>query len=95
MDKKLLSKVIQRKRETLRTFTLIQTVLTGLISGFVGLILGGFYTAILGGVIWDIANAFIYAIIGAAIGYFGSKNKKEDLQVELMILESFEDSQNS
>lgn len=92
MDQQLLSKVIQRKKEELRTFRLVQTVLAGLMSGFIGLILGGFCTTLLGGLIWSIVNAFIYAIIGAIIGYFGSKSKKEYLEVELMILESFEDS---
>jgi uncharacterized membrane protein len=92
MDKQLLSKVIQRKRKALKTYTLEQTAIAGFISGFIGLILGGFYTAILGGIIWNISNVLLYAIIGSIIGYFNSKNKKEDLQIELMILESFEDS---
>jgi len=95
MDKQLVSKVIQRKKEELKTFRLEQTALAALMSGFIGLVLGGFYTTLLGGLIWSIINVFMYAIIGAIIGYFGSKSKKEDLQVELMILKSFEDNQKS
>ena len=94
MDKQLLLIVIERKEKSIKTFTLEQMVLAGFISGFIGLVFGEFYIAVLGGIAWQIANCFIYMIIGAVIGYFTSKNKKEELQVELMLLESLKKTIN-
>ena len=93
MDKDLLKRVIERKRHALKTFTLEQMGIAGFLGGFIGLVLGEFYTTVFGGLVWQIANVFIYAAIGTGIGYFISKNKKEELQLELMLLESFEESQ--
>ncbi|MGL4912156.1 MAG: hypothetical protein ACRC3Y_06950 [Romboutsia sp.] len=93
MDKQLLNRVIERKRKLLSTFTLEQIGITGFIGGFVGLVVGEFYGAISGKLIWHVANVFLYASIGMILGYFNSKSKKEDLQVELMILENFQKSQ--
>lgn len=89
MDKELINRVIERKRKSLRTFTLEQMGIAGFIGGFIGLVFGEFYSDKL---IWHIANVFLYAAIGAIIGYFDSKSKKEDLKVELMILENLEKS---
>ena len=94
MDYGLLKKVIERKQNKLNTFTLEQMGVAGVFSGFIGLVMGEFYTNILGGLIWQIANVFIYAVIGASIVYFTSKRKKEDLQVDLMLLEHFERNQS-
>lgn len=94
MDKQLLNKVIERKRKLLATFTMEQIGIAGFIGGVVGLVLGEFYSAILGSLIWHVLNVFLYAAIGMIIGYFTSRSKKEDLQVELMILENFQDSQS-
>ena len=91
MDYGLLSKVITRKRNKLKTFTLEQMGIAGLISGLIGLVIGEFYTAILGSLVWQIANVFIYEAIGATIGFFTSKSKKEGLQIDLMLLEHFVD----
>lgn len=87
MDKQLLNKVIERKRKSLESFTLEQMGIYGFFAGFIGLILGEFYSNLLNGLIWHIGNVILYAIIGATIGYFNSKSKKEDLMIELMILE--------
>ena len=94
MDYGLLRKVIERKRNKLKTFTLEQMGVAGFISGFIGLVIGEFYTTALGGLVWHIINVFIYAVIGASIVYFTSKSKKEDLQVDIMLLEYFEKSQS-
>lgn len=88
MDKQLLIKVIKRKQRAIKTFTLEQMTLAGFISGFVGLVFGEFYTAVLGNIAWQIGNCFLYMIIGVVIGYFISKNKKEELQVEIILLDS-------
>jgi len=92
MDYELLRKVIERKRNKLNTFTLEQMGIAGFIGGFIGLVIGEFYTTVLGGLVWQIANVFIYAAIGANIAYFTRKSKKEDLQVDIMLLEYFEKS---
>lgn len=90
MNKRLLNKVIQRKRKSLKTFTLQQIGIAGFIGGFIGLILGEFYSKLLNGIVWHIANVILYAIIGGIIGYFNNKRKKDDLKIELMILEYFQ-----
>lgn len=94
LDKQLLIKVIERKQKSIKTFTVEQMVLAGLISGFIGLMFGEFYSIVLGSIAWQIANCFIYMIIGVVIGYFTSKNKKEELLVELMLLESLKKTIN-
>jgi vacuolar-type H+-ATPase subunit I/STV1 len=93
MDYELISKIVNRKRKKLKTFTLEQMGIAGFVSGFIGLVLGEFYSTVLGGLVWQIANVFIYAGIGASIVYFTSKGKKEELQVEIMLLEYIEKSQ--
>lgn len=95
MDKQLLDKVIKRKRKLLSTFTAEQIGIAGFIGGFVGLVIGEFYSAILGSLILHVLNVFLYASIGMIIGYFTSKSKKEDLQIELMILEEFQNNQSN
>ncbi|MCC3863461.1 MAG: hypothetical protein E6356_10910 [Terrisporobacter othiniensis] len=95
MDKKLLSKVIERKRKSLSTFIIEQMGIAGFIGGFVGLLVGELYTIVSDNLVWQIANVFLYAFIGMVIGYFTSKRKKEDLQVELMILENFYKNQSN
>jgi len=94
MDYGLLRKIVDRKRNKLKTFTLEQMGIAGFVSGFIGLVLGEFYTTALGGLVWQITNVFIYAGIGASIVYFTSKGKKEELQVEIMLLEYIENSQS-
>ncbi|MGL5087576.1 MAG: hypothetical protein ACRC68_17965 [Clostridium sp.] len=90
MDEKLLSRVIKRKQEAIKTFRLENMGIAGFISGFIGLILGEFYEITLGGAIFQVINVIIYAIIGSVIGFVCSKNKKEELQVELEILKKFQ-----
>ena len=94
MDYGLLKMVIERKQNKLKTFTLEQMGVAGVFSGFIGLVIGEFYTKVLGDLIWQTANVFIYAAIGATIVYFTSRRKKEDLQVDLMLLEHFEKNQS-
>ena len=94
MDYGLLRKVIERKRYKLKTFTLEQMGIAGFLSGFIGLVIGEFYTTLLGSLVWQIINVFIYAVIGASIAYFTSKSKKEEFQVDIMLLEYFEKNQS-
>ncbi len=94
MDYGLLRKVIERKRYKLKTFTLDQMGIAGFLSGFIGLVIGEFYTTLLGSLVWQIINVFIYAVIGASIAYFTSKSKKEEFQVNIMLLEYFEKNQS-
>lgn len=87
MNEQLLIKVIKRKRKAIESFTLEQMGIYGFFAGFIGLMLGELYSNLLNGLILHTANVILYAIIGAIIGYFNSKSKKEDLEIELMILE--------
>ena len=91
MQNQLLDKVINKKKTALKTFRLEQAGIAAFISGFIGLVFGGFYLVVLGSLLLQVLNVFLYAIIGACIGYFSSKSKREDMEVELMLLENFKE----
>lgn len=89
MENQLLDKVIVKKKSALKYFRLEQAGIAGFIGGFIGLVFGEFYVLVLGSLLFQVVNVFLYAVIGASIGYFLSKSRREDLEIELMILENF------
>lgn len=95
MDNQLLDKVIVKKKNALKYFRLEQAGIAASIGGFVGLVFGEFYVLVLGSILFQVANVFLYAVIGAIIGYFLSKSKREDLEIELMMLENFKEQKKN
>ena len=91
MQNQLLDKVINKKKKAFKTFRLEQAGIAAFISGFIGLVFGEFYSVVLGSLLLQVFNIFFYAVIGACIGYFSSKSKREDMEVELMLLENFKE----
>ncbi|SHJ18992.1 hypothetical protein [Parasporobacterium paucivorans] len=89
MQNQLLDKVINKKKKALKNFRLEQMGIAAFIGGFIGLLLGEFYSVVLGSLLLHVANVFLYAVVGACIGYFSSKSKRDDLEIELMLLEHF------
>lgn len=87
MDKRLIRDVIYRKKIKLDNYILERTTLFILAFGFIGLVLANIYVKL---IIWKITITSVFAAIGSLIGYCHSKDKKEDLEIDIMILEHFE-----
>ncbi|NLC54280.1 MAG: hypothetical protein GX769_00125 [Erysipelothrix sp.] len=91
MDKNLLREVIYRKKRSLETVVLETSIVWGILTAILATLLTKAYGKFS-------KNQFlifvVFGFIGIFIGFCKSKAKKEDLAVEVAILEHFEKLNN-